>query len=163
MGFGPEIAHYVDRHGTRWRFAALPLGGYVRFHGDANGASDDRRRCAERRHAGGGAGGSVFRRQEVWKRAAMVAAGPVANFILALGDLHRPVLSSRAATSCCRASTTVVEGGPAAAAGFQKGDLVLAIDGVKIDGFSGHAAHRHRRHRRSRCISSSSATARELD
>ncbi len=40
LGFGPELLHYTDRHGTRWRLAALPLGGYVRFHGDANGASE---------------------------------------------------------------------------------------------------------------------------
>src|SRR3954470_10873690 len=39
IGFGPEIASYVDRHGTGWRVAVLPLGGYVKFHGDANGAS----------------------------------------------------------------------------------------------------------------------------
>ena len=82
LGFGPEIAHYIDRHGTRWRLAALPLGGYVRFHGDANAASEpnfdanaampDSERAA------------AFFAQKVWKRAAVVAAGPIANFVLAL-------------------------------------------------------------------------------
>ena len=39
LGLGPELFAFIDRKGTRWRFAALPLGGYVKFHGDANGAS----------------------------------------------------------------------------------------------------------------------------
>src|SRR5215471_5548770 len=39
IGFGPELCHFIDRKGTRWRIAALPLGGFVKFHGDANGAS----------------------------------------------------------------------------------------------------------------------------
>ncbi len=47
IGFGPEIFGFVDRKGTRWRLGPLPLGGYVKFHGDANGASDDR--CGGRR------------------------------------------------------------------------------------------------------------------
>jgi regulator of sigma E protease len=133
LGFGPEIAHYIDRHGTRWRLAALPLGGYVRFHGDANAASEpnfdanaampDSERAA------------AFFAQKVWKRAAVVAAGPIANFVLALviftGLFYfegRPILAPRI--------ETVIEGGRAAVAGFKKGDLVLSIDGVKVDGFA---------------------------
>lgn len=52
IGFGPELFAFHDRQGTRWRVAALPLGGYVKFHGDANGASmaDD---LGDLRHAGG--------------------------------------------------------------------------------------------------------------
>jgi regulator of sigma E protease len=72
--------------------------------------------------------------QPVWKRASVVAAGPVANFILALAIFTglfffegRQILAPRI--------DTVIEGGPAAAAGFRKGDLVKSIDGVKIDGF----------------------------
>jgi len=132
MGFGPEIAHRVDRHGTRWRLAALPLGGYVRFHGDANGASttdvDALKAMPEAERA------TTFAAQAVWKRSLTVAAGPVANFILALAIFTglffvegRDILLPRI--------DKVVEGGPAAAAGFQKGDLVLAIDGAKIDSF----------------------------
>jgi regulator of sigma E protease len=132
LGFGPEIAHYIDRHGTRWRLAALPLGGYVRFHGDANAASEpnfdanaampDSERAVS------------FFAQDVWKRAAVVAAGPIANFILALVIFTclfyfdgRQILAPRI--------ETVIEGGRAADAGFRKGDLVLSIDGVKVAGF----------------------------
>ncbi len=133
MGFGPELAHFTDRHGTRWRLAALPIGGYVRFHGDANAASEENQDAiarmpeAERKVS--------FFAQNVWKRAAVVAAGPLANFVLAILIFSalfyfqgREVLTPRIAG--------VVEGSPAAAAGFQKGDLVVAIDGQAIDSFA---------------------------
>ncbi len=79
LGFGPELAARVDSHGTRWRIAALPLGGYVKFHGDANVASVE------------GAGPAPFTvdrsltlaGQPLRNRAAIVRGGPVANFILA--------------------------------------------------------------------------------
>jgi regulator of sigma E protease len=132
LGFGPEIAHFIDRYGTRWRIAALPLGGYVRFHGDANAAGspdfDAEAAMPEAERA------VSFFGQPVWKRAAVVAAGPIANFILALviftGLFYfegRQILTPRI--------ETVIAGGPAEAAGFRKGDLVRSIDGVKIDGF----------------------------
>jgi regulator of sigma E protease len=132
MGFGPEIAHYTDRKGTRWRLAALPLGGYVRFHGDANGASEPDFEAEAAMPASERA--VSFFAQKVWKRAAVVAAGPLANFVLALviftGLFYfegRQILKPRI--------DNVVEGGRAAAAGFQKGDLVVSIDGQTIDSF----------------------------
>jgi regulator of sigma E protease len=132
MGFGPELLHYTDRKGTRWRLAALPLGGYVKFHGDANGASatdfDGIAAMSEEERAVSFAG------QRVWKRAVTVAAGPIANFILALviftGLFYgqgREILTPRI--------DGVIDGGRAASAGFQKGDLVLAIEGQKIESF----------------------------
>src|SRR5919112_3674168 len=39
IGFGPELVGFTDRHGTRWKLAAIPLGGYVKFFGDENAAS----------------------------------------------------------------------------------------------------------------------------
>jgi regulator of sigma E protease len=132
MGFGPEIAHYTDRKGTRWRLAALPLGGYVRFHGDANGASEPDFEAEAAMPASERA--VSFFAQKVWKRAAVVAAGPLANFVLALAIFTglfyfegRPILKPRI--------DNVVAGGRAAAAGFQKGDLVVSIDGQTIDSF----------------------------
>lgn len=132
LGFGPEIAHYTDRKGTRWRLAALPLGGYVKFHGDANGASVPDESAAdampeEERKV------TLFG-QSVWKRMAIVAAGPIANFIVAIfifaGLFHfvgeqqiAPQISSVQANS------------PAAAAGFQPKDTIVSIDGTKVDSF----------------------------
>src|ERR1700722_6316725 len=82
LGFGPELFAWVDKRGTRWRLAALPLGGYVRFHGDANAASAPDSGAlsqmpeAERRLTLAG--------PPVLNRAAIVAAGPIANFLLAI-------------------------------------------------------------------------------
>jgi regulator of sigma E protease len=82
LGFGPEIFGFDDRHGTHWRLAALPLGGYVKFHGDANGASITEESAAAAMSAQERA--VSFFAQKVWKRVAIVAAGPIANFILAI-------------------------------------------------------------------------------
>src|SRR5678815_6056061 len=74
LGFGPELAGFNDRHGTRWRISAIPLGGYVKFLGDENAASVpdqskvDSMSAEERRHS--------FFHQTVGRRAAIVVAGP---------------------------------------------------------------------------------------
>jgi len=132
LGFGPELFGFDDRYGTHWRIAALPLGGYVKFLGEANGASmpDETAINAmspeERKLS--------FSAQKVWRRAAIVAAGPIANFVLAIiiftgifyvhgRSILMPIVESVAADSA------------AEAAGFQPGDLIVSIDGVKIDSF----------------------------
>jgi regulator of sigma E protease len=82
VGFGPEILGATDKHGTRWKLSAIPLGGYVKFAGDENVASvPDNAELAqmndqERQKA--------FHLKPLWQRAAVVVAGPLANFILAI-------------------------------------------------------------------------------
>ena len=132
IGFGREIFAFTDKLGTRWRFAWLPLGGYVKFHGDANGASmpDPQAIAAmpsDERNV-------TFYGQKVWKRAAVVAAGPIANFLLAIvifaGSFYisgRPVQVPRI--------ERVEASSVAETAGFKPGDLVLSIDGRAIDTF----------------------------
>ncbi|NBT32947.1 MAG: RIP metalloprotease RseP, partial [Rhodobacteraceae bacterium] len=74
LGFGPTLFSRVDRHGTRWQLAAIPLGGYVKFKGDANASS-----------VGGTEGGrDTMLGAPVWARALTVLAGPVFNFILSI-------------------------------------------------------------------------------
>ena len=129
IGFGPEIFGFVDRKGTRWRLGALPLGGYVKFHGDANGASmPDAAAIAAMPEAERAVS---FSAQKVWKRALIVVAGPVANFILAIVIFSgvffvygRGIMAPRIAT--------VMPGEAAATAGFQPGDLIVSIDGTPI-------------------------------
>jgi regulator of sigma E protease len=133
LGFGPELAGFNDRHGTRWKISAIPLGGYVKFFGDESEASTPSSETlasmtAEEREGS-------FHHKRVGPRAAIVAAGPIANFILAI------VIFTALFTFFGKPSTTAqvdkVEMGSAAEkAGFQAGDVVTAIDGNVIGSFS---------------------------
>src|SRR5579863_9300343 len=82
IGFGPELFGWCDRAGTRWKFSVLPLGGYVKMFGDSDGSS--------LLPAGGIAQLTQSEREESFhfkslgQRAAIVAAGPAANFIFAI-------------------------------------------------------------------------------
>jgi regulator of sigma E protease len=133
IGFGPEIFGVVDRHGTRWRFAAIPLGGYVKFLGDLNAASqpDDK----------GIAGLSATERavsfpaQALWKRAIIVAAGPAASFLLAILIFAATIYSYGRVVILPRVDA-VMSGSAAEEGGMKAGDIVLAIDGEKIESFS---------------------------
>jgi regulator of sigma E protease len=133
IGFGPELFGFNDRHGTRWKVSAVPLGGYVKFFGDDNAASvPDQAAIAamseeERRIS--------FVHQPVGPRAAIVAAGPFANFILAIVIFAALFLIFGKPSTSPRVDA-VQPGSAAAAAGFQPGDLVLSIDGKPIDSFS---------------------------
>jgi len=133
IGFGPELVGFNDPHGTRWKFSLIPLGGYVKFFGDDNAASaPDRAALAamsevERKHS--------FVHQPVGSRAAIVVAGPMANFLLAIAIFAglfmlfgRPSASPRV--------DAVQPASAAAAAGFQPGDVVLKIDGRPVESFA---------------------------
>lgn len=133
IGFGPELAGFNDRHGTRWKIAAIPLGGYVKFFGDENAASaPDRAHLAEMDAADRA---QSFMFQPVLKRAAIVVAGPAANFLLAIAIFAGIFMLYGMQTMSARVDE-VQAGSPAAAAGFQPGDLVVAINGQKIDSFA---------------------------
>jgi regulator of sigma E protease len=133
IGFGPELFGFYDRHGTRWKVAAIPLGGYVRFFGDDSAASTpdqaalDQMNEEQRRVS--------FYYKPVWQRAAVVAAGPIANFILAIVIFAGIFMFYGKQASPARVDT-VFPNTAASEAGFQKGDLVLTIDGKKIDTFT---------------------------
>src|ERR1700760_194927 len=82
LGFGPELAGFNDRHGTRWRLSAVPLGGYVKFFGDESEASTPSSEMLAAMTPEERAGS--FHHKKVGARAAIVAAGPVANFLLSI-------------------------------------------------------------------------------
>ena len=133
IGFGPELIGFNDRHGTRWKLCAIPLGGYVKFVGDMNATStpdsaeiealsDDERRVA-------------FHTQPIWKRAATVFAGPLFNFLLTIavfavlfGSYGRWVSEPMVAE--------VTAGSPAEEAGIMPGDRFVSVDGTKVESFA---------------------------
>jgi regulator of sigma E protease len=133
VGFGPELFGFNDRKGTRWRLSAIPLGGYVKFLGDENAASaTDHEALAdlsdeERRGA--------FAAKGVAARAAIVAAGPLANFVLAIA-IFTAIFSLYGREVTTATVDSVVEGGAAELAGFQPGDVILSIDGKPIETFN---------------------------
>ena len=133
IGFGPEIAGFNDRYGTRWKISAVPLGGYVKFYGDDNAASvPDQAAAASMSDADRN---DSFMFQPVRSRAAVVAAGPIANFVLAIAIFAAIFMTVGKQTTSARVDT-VQPASAAEAAGFKPGDLVTAINGEKIDNFS---------------------------
>ncbi|QFU18084.1 RIP metalloprotease RseP [Microvirga thermotolerans] len=133
VGFGREIFGWTDRHGTRWKISAIPLGGYVKFVGDLNAASVPNR--DQLGHMSAAERAVSFPHQNVLKRAAIVAAGPIANFLLAIAIFAafnyvggRQVLEPRI--------EAVQPGSAAEKAGFQPKDLILSIDGRQIETFA---------------------------
>jgi regulator of sigma E protease len=137
IGFGREIAGWTDKRGTRWKLSWLPLGGYVKFAGDMNPASQPNPEWLalppEER-------AQTFQAKPVWQRFLIVAAGPFTNFVLAilifagflmaLGEPRTPPVVAQ-----------VEQGTPAAAAGIQAGDRILAIDGNEIGRFEDISRH----------------------
>ena len=132
VGFGPEIFGWTAASGTRWKVCAIPLGGYVKFLGDRNAASapdaaalramDPRER--ER----------TFEAAAVWRRALVVAAGPIANFILAI-VIYTGLFVSFDDVRLLPIVASVQENSAAAEAGIRPGDRILAIDGAPVDSF----------------------------
>jgi regulator of sigma E protease len=133
IGFGPEIGGFYDRRGTRWRLAWIPLGGYVKFKGDENAASVPASQ-GDVAHMSPAEREGNFHAKPVGQRAAVVAAGPMANFILSIFILTlwfmfmgKPILEPLV--------SEIQPGGAAAEAGFKTGDVIRDIDGSEIESF----------------------------
>lgn len=131
VGFGKELVGFNDRHGTRWRLSALPLGGYVQFKGDMNPASiPDPDAPAEE---------GAFQNASLWRRALIVAAGPVTNIIVAVAIfgaffmiIGRPVPVDPAEQLTVAGFS---EDSPARDAGIKIGDRIMTLDGKAVESF----------------------------
>ncbi len=141
LGFGPPIVSWRSKSGMEWRISWIPLGGYVRFSGDENAASvPDAEDLAELRKqilAREGPAGlrRYFHFKPLWQRALVVAAGPLANFVLSiaifatlLGAFGKPITMPRIGA--------VMANSPAAHAGFQPNDLIVQVDGRPLGDFA---------------------------
>ena len=131
IGFGKELVGWTDKRGTRWKIAALPLGGYVQFAGDMNPSSQPDaawlKLPAEERNV-------CFQAKPLWQRALIVLAGPAANFITAIAILAAFLMAYGQVV----ASPTIgkVEAGSVAAkAGLREGDRIVSIGGSQVDEF----------------------------
>lgn len=133
LGFGPEIGGFVDKYGTRWRLAWIPLGGYVKFMDDDNAASVPSAEAIAQMSQEERAGS--FHAKPLWQRAAVVAAGPIANFLLAIA-IFAVMMTIWGVTTLEPRIGRVVPDTPAAAAGFQADDVIVSIDGREIDDFA---------------------------
>lgn len=131
IGFGPTLWSRKDRHGIEWRLSAVPLGGFVKFFGDASGASNqapeleqmseaDRRDC--------------FHFRPLHQRAAVVAAGPIANFLLAF-VIFAVMFMTVGQSYSDPVVDAVLPGKPAAVAGFRPNDRILKVNGDDIATF----------------------------
>ncbi len=130
IGFGKEIFGFYDRYGTRWKIGWMPLGGYVKFLGDANAAS------LPDRKAGAGSGSpDEFHNKPVWQRALVVAAGPIANFLLAIFIFTMTNMFVGVPVSEPRVFE-VIPGSAAEEAGFKPGDTIKSINGSAISSFA---------------------------
>ena len=130
IGFGPELFGFNDRTGTRWKLSAVPLGGYVKFVGDAGATSTPD--AEHLSHLTPEQQAVAFHNQAVWKKAAAIFAGPAFNFLLTIAIftvffafLGRPVLDPVVAS--------VMPDSAAEEAGFQPGDKFIAIDGTPVE------------------------------
>ena len=131
IGFGPSLVSWHDKHGVNWRIAALPLGGYVKFFGDADGAStpsDEVNALSEAERQ------DCFHYKPLYQRALIVAAGPIANFILAI-VIYAGVYMTVGQPFGVAQVTAVQEDSAAQEAGFKAGDIIVEIDNVGIGSF----------------------------
>lgn len=133
IGFGRELFGFEDKHGTRWKFCWIPLGGYVQMFGDADPSSsmqDDHKiskmKASEKKVA--------FFFMPVWKRAAIVAAGPIINFLYAIVVLML-IFTFQGQSYAPAQVGGLVEKGAAAKAGVKLNDVILAVNGNKVERF----------------------------
>ena len=130
IGFGKEIAGWTDKRGTRWKIGILPLGGFVKFIGDADPTStkdhSDDLSAEQRRHS--------FHLRPPWQRFLIVLAGPITNFLIAI-LIFAAFFVAYGVPQTPNVVSAVVAGGAAEGAGIQPGDRIIEIAGRSTPSF----------------------------
>lgn len=129
IGFGPELCHYTDKRGTRWRLAMIPLGGYVRFIGDPDVVGTPQKQSSANDQRP-----DSFAAANAWKRSATVFAGPLFNALFTIAVLAM-LFFSFGRTVIMPVVTDIVSDSPAAQAGFRPGDKFLTMQGTSVKSF----------------------------
>lgn len=133
IGFGKELVGFTDKSGTRWKIALLPLGGYVKMFGDSSAAStadtDAMNKMSEADRA------LTFHHKSLPKKAAIVAAGPIANFILTIVVFTYFIMTT-GLPSIDPIVGQVMPDTPAKTAGLKVGDRILQINDDKVTSFN---------------------------
>ncbi|MCL6740303.1 RIP metalloprotease RseP [Sphingomonas sp. RB56-2] len=130
IGFGREVAGWTDKRGTRWKIGWLPLGGYVRFVGDMNAASQP----GETSKLPPEIRAKSFHLRPWWHRFLIVLAGPVANFILAIA-IFAAFFAVFGEPRTSNMVSAVIAGGPADIAGIEPGDRILSVANRATESF----------------------------
>ena len=128
IGFGQALAQWTDRRGTVWKLAWIPLGGYVKLHGQ------ERPEDAPPEVRARWLAGRTFQEKGVGSRAIVVAAGPIANFVLA-AVLFAALFAALGRPVTIPVVSAVLPDSPAAHAGLQAGDRITAIGSVPVQRF----------------------------
>lgn len=118
VGMGPELTAFVDRHGTRWKIGALPIGGYVKFAGEMHPVKEREREVDEH----------DFSALARWKRAVIIAAGPAMNLVIA-ALIFLALALAYGKVEQSNVVETVESGSPAFSAGIRKGDKLVSWNG----------------------------------
>ncbi len=141
IGFGQKLFGRTDKNGVEWKVCALPLGGYVKFSGDINAASvPDKSHLEQMRdhiaaEEGEAAVKDYYHFKPVWQRIIIAAAGPMANYLLAIVIFAALFMTLGREVTEARVDQVVPESA-AEAAGFQSGDVILEANGRSINSFS---------------------------
>jgi regulator of sigma E protease len=129
LGFGPALKSWTDRRGTVWKISVLPLGGYVKMYGMSPTSRQDAEEAGEPYRAE-----EAYAEKHVGRRAVVAAAGPVANFLLAI-VIFGGLLLTVGRQVPLPVVGQIMEHSAAAEAGLKIGDEITAVDGVKVDKF----------------------------
>ena len=131
IGFGREIFGWNDKSGTRWKICWLPLGGYVKFFGDRNVFSQAEQKEIINKY-GEEDRKKLFILKPLYQRAIIVAAGPLANFVLAI--IIFMIINMLVGKDMTPAVIDEVkENSPAFVAGLKKDDKIISIDNKKVE------------------------------